>query len=117
MWFQKVGLLFPVLYLIRILVRILLLFEQVRVRVDVFLFFRFFGFVQQEKTSIWYHMICGVVFVVFWGTLLRLTAGAVVLIRKFYHPAKRCLAMCEHTERVLVGFVLVFTATSAVNTA
>ena len=40
----------------------------------------FFGFVQRE-TSIWYQMICNVVFVVCWGTLLRLTAGAAVSFR------------------------------------
>ena len=64
---------------------ILLQYEQVRVRVVV-LFFVFFGFVQQD-TSIWYHMIySGIKNVVlsFFGALyvLRLTAGAVVLIRK-----------------------------------
>ena len=44
---------------------------------------RFFSsrFVQQNA-NIWYQMICNVVFVVFWGTLLRPTAGALVLIRK-----------------------------------
>ena len=41
----------------------------------------FFGFVQQE-TCVWYHTICTVVFVVLGGTILRLTAGAEVLIRK-----------------------------------
>ena len=39
--------------------------------------------------------------------LLRPTAGAVVLIRKMYHPAKRSLAMCEHTAGVLRDFIVV----------
>ena len=64
---------FPVIYLSNIL----LLYEHGRVRV---VFFFFFGFVQQE-TSMWYQII-RTVRVVFWGTLLRPTAGAVVLIRK-----------------------------------
>ena len=36
----------------------------------------------QKETSLWYHMICNVVLVVFWGTLLRPTAGDVVFIRR-----------------------------------
>ena len=65
-------------------------------------FFLFFGFVQHETSSMWYHMIRNAVFVVFWGTLLRPTAGAVVLTRKKnHHPAKRSFAMCEHTGGVL----------------
>ena len=35
-----------------------------------------------NKTSMWYHTIRNVVLVVFWGTPLRPTAGAVVLIPK-----------------------------------
>ena len=57
-------------------------------------------------------VICNVVFVVFWGTLLRPTAGAVVLIRKFT-TAKRSLATCEHTGGVLRDS----SATSAANIA
>ena len=55
------------------------------------IFFRFFGFVRQE-TSLWYHILHLVLlwsvvynlvfFIVFGGTLLRPTAGAVVSIRK-----------------------------------
>ena len=56
------------------------LYEHPRVRVFFFCF-AFSRFVQQE-TSMWYHMIRNVVFAVFGGTLLRPTAGAVVLIRK-----------------------------------
>ena len=37
------------------------------------------GFVQQE-TSTSYRMMCNVAFVVFWGTLLRPTAGAVLVV-------------------------------------
>ena len=59
----------------------LLLYEQVRVRVVTF-----FSFVRvravRNKPTVGYHMICNVVFVVFWGTQLRPTAGAVVSIRK-----------------------------------
>ena len=42
----------------------------------------FFSGSCSQETSMWYHMIRNVVFVVFWGTLLRPTAGAVVLIPK-----------------------------------
>ena len=52
---------FPVLYPSKI---VLLLYEQVRVSTSRGNLFVFFGFVQQE-TSIWYHTICNVVFVVF----------------------------------------------------
>ena len=45
----------------------------------IYLFF--FGFVQKE-TSMWHHMIRNLLFVVFWTILLRLTAGALVLLRK-----------------------------------
>ena len=41
----------------------------------------FFGLVQQE-TSLWYHMIRNVVFIVYLGTILRPTAGAIVLLRR-----------------------------------
>ena len=49
-------------------------------------------------------------FVVFWGTLLRSTAGAVpvVSIRKSTTLQKRSLAVCEHTGGVLGDFVVVF---------
>ena len=45
-------------------------------------FFFLPGFVQPRNKSMWYHMIRNVIFVVFWGTLLRPTAGAVVLLPK-----------------------------------
>ena len=45
----------------------------------LFFFFVFSGSCSQE-TSMWYHVIRNVVIVVFWGTLLRPTARAVVLI-------------------------------------
>ena len=35
-----------------------------------------------QETSVWYHVIRDVVFVISWGTLLRPTAGAVVLMLK-----------------------------------
>ena len=60
---------------------ILLLYEHVRVRGVTFFFLLFSGSCSQE-TSMWYHMIRNVVYVVLWGILLRPTAGAVVLIPK-----------------------------------
>ena len=42
----------------------------------------FSGSCRKKQACMWYHMTRNVVFVVFWGTLLRRTAGAVVLIRK-----------------------------------
>ena len=66
--------------------------------------FVFSGSCSQE-TSMWYHMIRGVVFVVFWGTLLRPTAGAVGLIPKC--TPEHSLAMCEQTGGILRDFIVV----------
>ena len=63
---------------------IILLYERVLVRIVVF-WFLLFGFVQQH-TSIWYHMLCNIGFIRFWGALFRPTAGAVVLVRKCTTP-------------------------------
>ena len=54
-------------------------------------------------------MIRNVGFDVFWGTLLRPTAGAVVssVVPKIHHPAKHSLAMFEHTGGVLRDFIVV----------
>ena len=95
---------FPVLYLSNI-------FTAVRARTSTSrgLFFVFSGSCSQQ-TSTWYHMIRNVlmVFVVFWGTLLRPTAGAVVRIGpKMHHPAKCSVAMCDHTRGVLRDFIVV----------
>ena len=77
MWFQRVGFVDFSRAIYESYVIILLLYEQVRVRGVVFV--RFFGFVQQD-TSIRYLIVCTVVLVVFWGTLLRQIVGAVVPI-------------------------------------
>ena len=68
-----------------------------------------------------YHMIRNEVLVVFWGTLLRQRSFGRFLGHstetdcrscrvdpKMRHPAKRSLAMCEHTGRILRDFILVF---------
>ena len=52
------------------------------------------------------YMICNVVFVVFWVTVLKPTAESFSVDPKIYHPAKRSLAICEHTGGVLGDFVL-----------
>ena len=69
----------------------------------------FFVFrVRAAKPSMWYHMIRKEGFVVFWGTQLRPTAGASCSVDpKMHQPAKRSLAMCEHTG-VLRDFIVVF---------
>ena len=54
------------------------------------------------------YMICNVVFVVFWVTVLKPTAESCSVDPKIYHPAKRSLAICEHTGGVLGDFVVVF---------
>ena len=51
-------------------------------------------------------MIRNVVFVLFRGTLLRPTAGAVVL-SQMHHLAQRSLAMYEHTGGVLRDLIVV----------
>ena len=66
-----------------------------------------FGLVQQEASTC-YHMMHNLLFVVFCGTLLRPTAEGAVSIRLPPHPAKRSLAVCEHTGGVLGAFVVVF---------
>ena len=53
-------------------------------------------------------MLRTVVFVVFWGALLRPTAGGVVLHPKIHYAAKRSLATCQHTGVLLGDFVVVF---------
>ena len=64
----------------------------------------------QQEATISYHMICNVVFVDFWGTLLRpqTDCGSCSADPKIHHPAKRPLAMCQHTGEFLRDFVLVF---------
>ena len=53
----------------------------------------------------WYHMIRDVGFVVFWGTLLRPTAGAVVLIGKC--TTHQDVSWLWHTGGVLRDFIVV----------
>ena len=76
--------------------------------------FCYFGFVQRD-TSIWYHMTCKVVALVdCWGTLLRPTAGAVVLIRKcVILQSVPCLCSCIQEESCAISWWS-STATSAV---
>ena len=61
-------------------------------------------------------MICNVVFFRFLGHSTQNDCGSCSVDPKIHHPAKRSLALCEHTG-VLGDFVLVFRATSAVNIA
>ena len=76
-------------------------------RLAAFLFFRVRAAKTQACGTI-LRMIRNVVFVVFWGTLLRPTAGAVRSVDpKMHHPAKRSLAMCEHTGGVVRGLIVV----------
>ena len=65
-----------------------------------------FGLVQQEASTC-YHMMHNLLFVVFCGTLLRPTAEGAVSIRLPPHPAKRSLAVCEHTGGVLRDIIVV----------
>ena len=67
--------------------------------------FVFFGFVQQE-TSTWYHMIRNVVFCRLLGHSSQTDCVSCGVDPKINHPAKRSLAMCEHTGGVLGDFVL-----------
>ena len=92
---------FPVLYLGDI-------FTAVRARstsTSRGIFSVFSGSCSQE-TSIWYHMIRNVVFVVFWGST-RTDCRSCSVDPKMHHPPKRSLAMCEHTGGVLRDFTLV----------
>ena len=91
---------FPVLYL----VVFLLLYEHVRVRIMAFVFV-FSGSCSQE-TSMWYHMIRHVVFCRFLGHSTRTDCRSCSFDPKMHHPAKRSLAMCEHTG-VLRDFIVV----------
>ena len=104
MWFQRVGFDFFFPYYIQVI--ILLLYEQVRAR-HAFFFSFFFGFVRQD-TSIWYHMIPNVLFVVFGGHSTQTDCGSCRADPKMRHAAKRSLAMCEHTEGFLRDFVVLF---------
>ena len=70
---------------------------------------------KKQKKSMWYHMIRNVVFVVFWGTLLRPTAGAVVLILKCTTLLPwLCASIQEESYAISLWST---TATSAVNIA
>ena len=105
------DLLFPVPYLNCI-------FTVVRARTSTGRgnFFVFSGSCSQ-KQGMWYHMIRNVGFVVFWGTLLRPTAGAVVLIRKsttLQNVTWLCASMQEESCAISLWSS---TATSAVNIA
>ena len=65
----------------------------------------------------WYHIIRNVVLVVFWGTLLRPTAGAVVLIVKcttLLNVPWLCARIQEESYAISLWST---TATSAVNIA
>ena len=71
----------------------------------------------QQETSMWYHMIRDVVFVVFGGTLLRPTAGAVVLIQKcttLQNVPWLCASVQEESYAISLRSS---TVTSAANTA
>ena len=78
----------------------------------------FFGFVQpRNKHVMWYHIIHNVVLVVFWGNLLRPTAGAVVLILKcttLLNVPWLCASIQEESYAISLWST---TATSAVNVA
>ena len=77
----------------------------------------FFGFRAGNKQACGYHMISNVVFVVFWGTLLRPTAGAVVLILKcttLQNVPWLCASIQEESYAISLWSS---TATSAVNIA
>ena len=95
------------------------IFTAVRARTGTsrgFFLFLFSGSCSQE-TSMWYHMIREVVFVVFWGTLLRPTAGAVVLIPKcttLQSVPWLCASIQEESYAISLWLS---TATSAVNIA
>ena len=95
---------------------ILLLYKHVRVRV-VTVFFCIFGFKHSQQTSTCYHMIRNVVYVSFWGTLLRPTAGAVLLFQKCT-TLQNDLWLCAsiHEESYAISLWL-STATFAVNIA
>ena len=105
-------LIFPALYLSNI-------FTAVRARTSTSrgIFFFFSGSCSQETSMLWYHMIRNVFFVVFWGTLLRLTAGAVVLIPKCT-TLQSVPWLCASIQEELYAISLwLSTATSAVNIA
>ena len=92
----------------------LLLYEHVRVRVMASFSFVFSGSCSQQ-TSMWCHMIRNVVFVVFWGTLLRPTAVAAVLMLKsttLQNVPWLCASIQEASYAISL---LSSTATSAVN--
>ena len=55
----------------------------------------------------WYHLIHNVVFC-FLGHSTQTDCGSCSADPKMHHPAKRSLAMCEHTGGVLHDFVVVF---------
>ena len=102
MWFQSVGFDFPMLHLSSI---ILLLYEQVQVRVVViFLFF---------SGSCSKNQACGTTryvaqFSSFFGGTTPTDCGNCSVDPKTHHPVKRSLAVCGHTGGVLRDFVPVF---------
>ena len=55
----------------------------------------------------WYHMIRNVVFVVFGGLSTDTDCRSRSVDPKMHHPAKRSLAMCEHTGGVVRDLIVV----------
>ena len=106
MWFHRVRFDFAVLYFLYLSN----IFTAVRARTSTSrdIFFCFFCVRAAKKQAcgtIWY---VTVVCVVLGGTLLRPTAGAIRSVDpKMHHPAKRSLAMCEHTGGVLRDFIVI----------
>ena len=67
--------------------------------------FSFFSGLCSQETSMWYNMIRNVVHVIFRGTLLK-TDYSCSVDPKMHPPAKRSLAMREHTGGVLRDFIV-----------
>ena len=61
----------------------------------------------QQKASMWYHMIHNLVYVVFFGHSTQNDCGSCSVDPKVHHPAKRSLAICEHTGGVLRDFIVI----------
>ena len=53
----------------------------------------------------WYHMLRYIVLVIFGGHSTQPDCRSCSVVPKMQHPAKRSLAMCEHTGGVLRDFI------------
>ena len=60
-----------------------------------------------QETSMWYHRTRNVVFFRFLGHSTQTDCRSCSVHPKMHHPAKRSLAMFEHTEEVLRDFIVV----------